>query len=85
MICTCPKQTSKKTTKGYLSEFIGSIKLIDKYVPSSFDNFSFGSYFYVRENLDRAIEYYEKALEQEKVQDSVGRYGCGQTVLSPKN
>jgi tetratricopeptide (TPR) repeat protein len=60
------KADFKDKDRSIFDEFISSVKLIDNYVPSSFDNFIFGSYFYENTNLDKAIEYYGKALEQEK-------------------
>jgi len=47
-------------------EFIASAKVSDHFTPSSVDNFGYGSYFYLNKNYERAIVYYEKALEQEK-------------------
>ena len=47
-------------------EFIASAKILDHFTPSSIDNFGYGSYFYLNKNYEKAIVYYEKALDQEK-------------------
>jgi tetratricopeptide (TPR) repeat protein len=52
--------------EGLFKEFIASAKVLDHFTPSSFDNFGYGSYYYLNKRYEKAIVYYEKALEQEK-------------------
>lgn len=46
-------------------DFIAGVKVLDNFIPSSFDNFSFGSYFYLKKDFERSIIYYKRALDQE--------------------
>lgn len=47
-------------------EILNSVKIIDPYIFTSFDYMSIGSSFYLWMNYEKAIEYYEKALQLEK-------------------
>jgi tetratricopeptide (TPR) repeat protein len=52
--------------EGLFKEFIASAKVLDHFTPSSIDHFGYGSYFYLNKDYEKAIVYYEKALDQEK-------------------
>lgn len=56
----------KEEDKKIFNDFIDSITLNENYIPSSYDNFIFGSYFYNYQNYKKAAKYYKRALEQEK-------------------
>jgi len=52
--------------EGLFKQFIASARVLDSFIPSSIDHFGYGSYFYSNKDYEKAIVYYEKALEQEK-------------------
>lgn len=54
-------------------EILDRVRIIDGYTFSSFDYLSIGSSFYLWMNFEKAIEYYEKALELEKEQLTLPR------------
>jgi len=56
----------KEEDKKIFNSFIDSINLKDNFIPSSYDNFLFGSYFYNYQNYKKAALYYKRALDQEK-------------------
>ena len=47
-------------------DFVASAKILDNFTLSSIDNFQYGNYYYANKNYEKAIVYYQKALEQEK-------------------
>lgn len=65
------KAVFKEKDAKIFNNFLDSIKLKDNYIPSSYDNFFFGSYFYNYNNYRKAALYYEKALEQEKIKPAL--------------
>jgi len=56
----------KPADEKLFNDFIKSVKILQPFSPSSWDNFLFGSHYYRRGKYMKAIVYYEQALAQEK-------------------
>jgi len=50
----------------FLNQFIENVEIDKNWVPNSFDNLAFGSFYYINKKYDDAISYYEKSLEKNK-------------------
>jgi tetratricopeptide (TPR) repeat protein len=55
-------------------DFLGSIKIVENYSQSSLDYFVYGSWSYLEKNYKRAAEYYQAALDLEKVKRTLPEY-----------
>ena len=47
-------------------DFFASVKILDNFIPSSLDNLFYATFYYSNRNYEKAIVYYQRALEQER-------------------
>lgn len=53
----------RESDQRQFEKVLDGIRIIDDYNQTATDNFLFGSYFYLKNDLEKAIAYYEKALK----------------------
>ena len=53
--------------ESFFKDFFASIKVLSDFNPSSIENFQYGNHYYLNNNYEKAIVYYKRALEQEKI------------------